>query len=694
MDRDGFIAAIVTELRRQKVMKGGEAESFFTGLDPTAVDVFRKLCYDFPIINNDMLEVFLGALQRWEESSVEFREIFAFNERMAYNLTSLHGSQTEGSSEASSKRQQELVCCISAELYLSFASRIVDWPLSKVSKLFERQGFEVDTHKDLLEAFKRHFTTFTASQVSGSISVQYLAEGRHLMKLLKLIESLLVIYTTLSSSSIKPSVQSIDSSSKLLDLVQFLHTELIADELEAELSYRIEWLKDIIVHTCNTCIEIVSTLPELLVDFFPEYCRVLCSGHNQARLGAGKSMPTLSEYLLLLGVSRISSTLNSKVHNVLTLKPAMDTVRAYFANTTHLAQLVDICLSIQEHNQSPMRSAPPSPISVIDIESHSFLVDLTLLLLNSDTNITAVLNKYNSTTIAESIMSSRLLPSLLGVYASLVQYYIQSSNTTAAIPDMSKVDAQLWLLSVKATFAVARCIMLDNKIPPYVCQYAPLMSAMASLSALLKTSTVSSLSTAWRPLLGSTVLCALSLKHSMALSRTAGVSSALSVDIPSLISMVIEGVNFTRQELEQSVSSVVAHVCQRDAKEEQLQEGEIEGVEALSLSTDPECRQGSVVMPAHIRTLAAIDASCQLLVRNDLPVLLTLLRRDAALDGFIRSYMSAWTQLIKVLNIGKNQVAGSTGDAQQALASSYERSIRLCKSLLTMLEGGSTSKSD
>eukprot|EP01031_Cornospumella_fuschlensis_P036715 gene36715-44538_t len=365
MDRDEFIAAIVTELRRQKIANGGDAENFFTGLDPTAVDVYRKLCFDFPILNNNMLEVFLGALQRWDDSSAEFRENFTFNERMIYNLTTLHGIQeSEVSSEASSKRQQELVSCISAEIYLTFSSRLLDWPLSRARKLFDMPEFDKDTtHRDLLEAVKRHFTAFTASQVLGSSSAQYLAEGRHLMKLVKLIERLLVLYNEVSASSIKPVVRPISSSDNLLDLVQYLQTELIGEELESELSFRLEWLKDVVVHTCNTCVEIVTALPELLVDFFPEYCRVLWHGHQHTRLGSSDTMPTLSEYLLLLGISRISSSLNSKVHSVLALKPAVDTVRAYLSRASHLAQLVDICLLVQEHNMSPMRHAPPSRTS-------------------------------------------------------------------------------------------------------------------------------------------------------------------------------------------------------------------------------------------------------------------------------------------------------------------------------------------
>lgn len=88
--RDDFIAAMISELNKQKISQGNNSQ-FVTGGFLSASEVFRKLCFDYPLVDDQALQILVVGLKtvRQSNKSVEFRHSFFVHEKFLDNITYL-----------------------------------------------------------------------------------------------------------------------------------------------------------------------------------------------------------------------------------------------------------------------------------------------------------------------------------------------------------------------------------------------------------------------------------------------------------------------------------------------------------------------------------------------------------------------------------------------------------------------------
>jgi hypothetical protein len=98
LSRDGFIELLIKELQFQKQSQGN-SDGFFTGIAATdvsdipissAMDIFQKLCYDYPLISNYDFRSFLEELGLYRQGKAEpiFQHYFNLNNiRFLSNLS-------------------------------------------------------------------------------------------------------------------------------------------------------------------------------------------------------------------------------------------------------------------------------------------------------------------------------------------------------------------------------------------------------------------------------------------------------------------------------------------------------------------------------------------------------------------------------------------------------------------------------
>jgi hypothetical protein len=164
------------------------------------------------------------------------------------------------------------------------------------------------------------------------------------------------------------------------------------------------------------------------------------------------------------------------------------------------------------------------------------------------------------------------------------------------------------------------------------------------------------------------------------------------MDVSALLQTLADSMQHLVQDIS-DVDIVIGATTNRDLREASNSNSSEELVEAALATMTMEPRSGQAISN-YLRSLEAIDACCQMLSRDDMPTMLALLRRDSDMSKFLHNYSLSWSHLLRALGTSKSKASDAAGDAQQILINAFERTIRATKGLVSILEGGSTSKSD
>eukprot|EP00981_Chlorochromonas_danica_P000770 scaffold183_cov174-Ochromonas_danica.AAC.3 len=718
MDRDAFIAALIGELNHQKNVKGNN-ENFFTGKDLTASDVYHKLCFDFPLVNEEMLTLFLTALTTsWESSqdkekktntlmSDDFRSTFTLHKKLLYNLATLHDSSTSSSSSSSSSleglstihtsttasmnKKQELTSCISAELYMNLPFAILDLSFEELTALFHIQSTSASVMRsEVLEDFRSFLCNMPISQIISSTPSEYLAERGLKVKSLRFLDKLIALYDKMQQSSQLTTTN--DKSRHLLHLVEYVFGPMNQECLEEEREYRLKWLKDLISQTSSLLVEILCSFPQLLPSVFAGFCKVHMGSKKDAVVdifSLQPSIPSLSQYLLLVGISRLSqrfSQLNKKERGegVLAIRVAINSIRSYLSTGQNLRDMVDLCQLIRSHNQpttTPLGTKAQlnsCGTEIVDLESVDFLVDITLLLV--PTNIPpAICPAYDVNALVERIQSSRLLPILVSSFVQATQLYLQYQNN----PIVKAHDAQYWSLSVRLTIALARFCFWHSQLAAFCNASPPLKEIWTLLQQTLHDDEKSA------RLLANGGSCRVGLILTVIVSilfrLQQGPTAAGQLNLELLCQTAVHGMGFMTREIDE-VGSVLSLLQLRESREEE-RENNPDAPPSAPLSSGDQINQ-------YMRSLEALEVSCHVLEREDLSSLLAIFARTPSMEQFLVSYREGWRAVLKTATSIKNRLRQTSGDSHQMLIGMLERCIRSSKSLLSILEGGATSKSD
>lgn len=685
MDRNEFIAAMIAELTVQKSKSKASDGSFFTGADLTPVDIYRKLCFDFPVVDDYMLEIFLGGLKRWATEKNEFRAVFAFNEKLLYNLTTLHdghhGTLTD-EDRAKMSRRQELASCIAVELYLGLPIHLLDLPFDQLANMFDLQSKGSVLHSEILGRFRAFLCHISFSQILGSLNSQYLSEGNLLSKALRTLDKFLSLYDKLHKS--KDLSLQIDAQPKgLLHLVENIYYPMNPESVSEEREFRLSWLKDIVSHLSTLIVETLCVFPDLLPSIFSAFCAVHIgrSKHAPDPFEEESPLPSLGQYLLLMAMSRLSNAFNRKDHKIAghKVKSALDAIRGQMAKSSLLTDLVEICVRIRAHN---LPSSSAQTIQVVDLESSDFLVDMALLIVSEDLSPSPSA-AFNMSSLSDACISSRLLAQLADLYVTMVLNYLDP----AALPaDLKRHDAQYWALSVRGTFALTRLVLWDTKLASFMIS----MPSVSNLSSTLLSATAERDShwqiirsnPPWRLVLGVTVFTAMVLK----LSSQATNPSPSTIDLDGLLAMMKSGLELAQREV-QEVNETISGL---QARHERDQLDDVSAAEASSTER-PEAGQ---IIAGYLRGIEAVEVCCRMMAREDLPMMLTSARKERQVATYLLAYQRGWASIVRALNMVKSHATNDRNDSLQVLIAGLERAIRSGKGLMSMLEGGITSKSD
>lgn len=715
MDRDAFIAALIGELNHQKNIKGNN-ENFFTGKELTASDIYHKLCFDFPLVDEEMLTLFLTALTTsWESSSPnkekttligdDFRSTFTLHKKLLYNLATLHDSSSSSSSpssegllsaihtssttdSASMKKKQELMSSISAELYMNLPFAILDLSFEELTALFHIQSTSASVMRsEVLEDFRSFLCNMPTSQIISSIPSEYLA-GRGLMvKSLRFLDKLIVLYDKMQQSSQLTTTN--DKPRNLLHLVEYVFGPMNQECVDEEREYRLKWLKDLISQTSSLLVEILCSFPQLLPSVFAGFCKVHMGSKKDAVadiFSSQPSIPSLSQYLLLVGISRLSQRFGQsrklEREEGVAIRLAINSIRSYLSTGENLRDMVDLCQLIRSHNQPTMTplgtKAQTNSCEIVDLESVDFLVDITLLLVHNNVS-PAVCPAYDVNALVERIQSSRLLPILLSSFVQTTQLYLQCQNS----PIIKAHDAQYWSLSVRLTIALARFCFWHSQLAAFCNASPPLKETWTLLQQTLQDDDKST------RLLETGGSCRVSLiltvMVSILLRLQQGPTPAAQLNSELVCQTAVHGMGFMTREIEE-VGSVLNLLQLRERREEE-RENNPDAPPSAPLSSGEQINQ-------YMRSLEALEVSCHVLEREDLSTLLAIFIRIPSMEQFLVSYREGWRAVLKSATSIKNRLRQTSGDSQQVLIGVLERCIRSTKSLLSILEGGATSKSD
>jgi len=223
----------------------------------------------------------------------------------------------------------------------------------------------------------------------------------------------------------------------------------------------------------------------------------------------------------------------------------------------------------------------------------------------------------------------------------------------------------------------------------FVLSYPPLSAQWAKVQAVSaseeQSSAILASNPSWKVVLGATVVCAVIVKQA-AQRAVAMQEQPVPANLNSLFAMVESSMTLTAREVK-DVEDVIAGMRRREERDEAEAEG------AVTVADSSHLVAGSTIA-SYMRGLEAIDVCCQMLSRNDISLLLAAARSDSAVAPFLVSFQRQWDQVVRGLSASKAKVVADAGDSLQMLLTAFERTLRLAKGLVSLLEGGATSKSD
>ena len=131
LSRDDFIQMLISELENQKKSQGNN-DNFFTGKPLTTSEIYQKLCYDFPLVNDHDLRYFINELIALRKghmlNDLDFQSKFSLNDKFLSNLSYFVFHEEGTASDSSnpiSKERKEIIAFFLKEIFLEFPSYLL-----------------------------------------------------------------------------------------------------------------------------------------------------------------------------------------------------------------------------------------------------------------------------------------------------------------------------------------------------------------------------------------------------------------------------------------------------------------------------------------------------------------------------------------------------------------------------------------
>jgi hypothetical protein len=124
VSRDEFIQFLIAELDSQKQSQGN-VDGFFTGKALSTTEIYQKLCFDYPLVNDHDFRYFVDEICALRKghllNDVDFPAKFNFNEKFMSNLSYFVFHEENGST----KERKEIIGVLIKEIYVEYPSHLL-----------------------------------------------------------------------------------------------------------------------------------------------------------------------------------------------------------------------------------------------------------------------------------------------------------------------------------------------------------------------------------------------------------------------------------------------------------------------------------------------------------------------------------------------------------------------------------------
>jgi flagellar motility protein MotE (MotC chaperone) len=133
VSRDDFIQFLIAELGSQKQSQGN-VDGFFTGKALSTAEIYQKLCFDYPLVNDPDFRYFVDEICALRKghllNDVDFPSKFNFNEKFMSNLSYFVFHDENGST----KERKEIIGILIKEIYLEYPSHLLSLTQKEISQ--------------------------------------------------------------------------------------------------------------------------------------------------------------------------------------------------------------------------------------------------------------------------------------------------------------------------------------------------------------------------------------------------------------------------------------------------------------------------------------------------------------------------------------------------------------------------------
>ncbi len=391
MSRDEFIALLVSELQSQKESQGN-SKDFFTGPPLSPLQSFKKLCYDYPLINNYDFRAFVEEVKLLRENPGKVTEpmffhCFCLNEQFLNNFEYFvfqEETKEDTSNHFIESSRKEIVALLLAEVFLEYPNYLLSLPKAQLSNLLHPTPARIfaletdfmgkivskraianedETHyswEQLLVLFREYLMKGTTSLLTTGLNHPPIRQKLSLQSIISFIKKLKAIINPQKESETKNSRDIEDSST----LHQYLNRFSISnyDTTNDRQTSLYLTIKEILNHYISIINDILCHFPELFPTYFPLLAEILLDTNSTDSLISGLSLNSTKDYF-------IEATIFGNHHLLVILK----NISTFISNEEHYQQLQSTSSHTTDNNvnSSKANPAPDSNSTQVSLDTNN-----------------------------------------------------------------------------------------------------------------------------------------------------------------------------------------------------------------------------------------------------------------------------------------------------------------------------------
>jgi hypothetical protein len=497
MDRDAFVQAIISELQNQKSVNGNK-DNFFTGRKINRVELYRKLCYDFPVIDEyDAFDKLAFALENLESiDGQDISSLFTLNSVFTQNLIRMNEdasrppippseedlsiAERKADIESINNASRLAIQSLSMTVFVSLSLKMLSMQKSRLSQLFYDDVSSIRSTlplssciienlewNSIWKRFQRFICSMNISHLIQDYPLELLYRKKiidHLLKLISLLHEAVYVSASNSSSSNSPNIVSADATEASLNeseswtLLESINMAINNNHEPA--SEAIAICNSILRHWIMGFVSIITTYPSLLSSQFPKLFTVLFDVSSSSSSSSSNSKllqrncPTMGEYLgltaletLAINMMRLLIESTSSKEQEKRILDAIASLRRCLIDNQRYTLCCDLqerVLTLKYEESKRLAIIQSQEIDIDHAIWHINMLDILVYRTKQAANQSRI-----SANIFSQLFSSRSVAKFLETQIFLFHHQhtlIQQSSGTAA---SSYSSSELWSMMIK-----------------------------------------------------------------------------------------------------------------------------------------------------------------------------------------------------------------------------------------------------